>query len=468
MTDTTEKKESQSVSRRKFVELAGVGAVGLAVGAAAGYYAGQTGAGVTAPTTSAATTGMTPIELYYLNFDWVSEGIKPWMQTIENKFLNAHPGVTIRNEGMPSMNVREKLLKMIAAASAPDAVALQDSDTKDFIDMEALLPLDNYLTSDLKSKLLDGAYEHFHVGEHYYGIPWGGPTDDCLQYNVKMYADAGVSKPPETGPTFDEFVEACVATTRDLNKDGTIEQWGLVREYRRPRYAWDDFFVANDGVYFNEDGTCALNAEPGIKTLEEEVMLYAEKKVIYQDLIDSWMARKLFATQVAANFVDGSWNLGIWATENPEFKPVENFDYVFQPKLASNKYRGFLSFWPQTITVQSKHPDLAWDLISSFVFDDENARTAVSQAGFETPRKDWKEIGIQYQGLMKVFADQAALLRSVYPPKPGRWPKPDYVAEQLRLAINNALFKKKTPKQALDDCAAAIEAQLGKDWAKPA
>ena len=49
---------------------------------------------------------------------------------------------------------------------------------------------------------------------------------------------------------------------------------------------------------------------------------------------------------------------------------------------------------------------------------------------------------------------------------PGRWPKPDYVAEQLRLAISYALFGKKTVKQALDDCASAIEAQIGKDWAK--
>ena len=77
----------------------------------------------------------------------------------------------------------------------------------------------------------------------YYAFPYALVTT-CLFYNMDMFDEAGLTY-PNSDWTWNDFLKAAKALTKDTNKDGTIDQWGY---FFYGRYAHVESWVyANDG-----------------------------------------------------------------------------------------------------------------------------------------------------------------------------------------------------------------------------
>jgi len=74
------------------------------------------------------------------------------------------------------------------------------------------------------------------VDSNFYQIPWkSNPT--MMIYNKKLYARAGISRPPRT---YSEFLADAPRLTYDANGDGIIDHWMCYRDVR-PLW-WQRFF----------------------------------------------------------------------------------------------------------------------------------------------------------------------------------------------------------------------------------
>jgi len=491
MTEKEKKRESESsgssdpVSRRAYLVTAGGAVVGLAVGAAAVWLSkpAVTPPGPTVTVTTTPTPTPTPkpmptptptptptIVTKHFNWDWITEHSGNYMKAVFKKFEEENPNIKVMCEGVTSLESREKLLKLIAAGDAPDSAIIQDQEIMDFFEMGAVIPLDDYFKPDLRGLIFDSIIEGMTLPDgHIYGVPWTGNVD-VTYYNRKLFEAEGIDIPPyEPGkpayrPTGDEFIEWCIATTKDTDGDGKIDQWGLTIEWLRPRYSWDNFHQAHLGRYF-EEGKCVLNNKAGVETLELLTKLYAELKVVYPETIKSWECRNLFGLGKIGLWVDGSWNFTIWAKDFPQFLPNENYSCCFQPSFGyefeGRSILGFILSTPMAIMKQSKRPDVAWKLLYAFAFDEFGAREHTMMAGYTPFRKDWEKIGIDLahgpgKGLDQIFVDEMPYLRHI-----GRYKSPSIVNDRLTKAIFAAIFQEKTPQKALDDAVAEIHGILG-------
>lgn len=131
-------------------------------------------------------------------------------------------------------------------------------------------------------------------------------TGVALFYNKKMFAAAGIIKPPRT---WQEFIECARKLTRDTDGDGRVDQFGFAADLS----LWFTFpFFNTYGVKFiSDDGkTCLLDSPLAREALQLKVDLYQKYKVE----AGAWQAGAVspdvgFINGKYAMIFTGPWNL---------------------------------------------------------------------------------------------------------------------------------------------------------------
>jgi multiple sugar transport system substrate-binding protein len=144
-------------------------------------------------------------------------------------FVAGHSEINVEIVHIPSQtDYRTRLVTDFAAGQPPDISLMNYRRYASFAARELLEPLGPYLDrSDLIS--LDDFYE---VATE--AFTWRG-TLTCIPqnisslvvyYNADLFDVAGLPYPAD-GWTWDDFLSSAQALTRDLNGDGTVDQYGL-------------------------------------------------------------------------------------------------------------------------------------------------------------------------------------------------------------------------------------------------
>lgn len=173
-------------------------------------------------------------------------------------FEEENPGVRVEYvSGILKEDYPEWLSEQLILGKAPDIFLLFDENFNDLAEIGALKDLsgfiekDNDFSEDLfyASALDCGRYE-----ERQYALPY-----ECaprLMFVNKTILDAEGIEVPGGDWTWDDFYEICRAVTRDLDGNGTPDQYGAVG------YTWKDAFDANGVKLFDERGReCYLTDE---------------------------------------------------------------------------------------------------------------------------------------------------------------------------------------------------------------
>lgn len=129
-------------------------------------------------------------------------------EEILNEFHKEHPNIQVEPIAVAYADYHTKLLTMIAGGLAPDVMRIDSYYFADFMDTEALMPLDAYIQRDkidLNLYYEVGLPDSMYNGKMY-GLPWG-TAPLYLAYNIKMFEEAGVDL-PKVGWTWDDFIEA--------------------------------------------------------------------------------------------------------------------------------------------------------------------------------------------------------------------------------------------------------------------
>ncbi len=173
-------------------------------------------------------------------------------QAIVDTFESRNPDIDVELIHIPSQNdYRQRLGADFAAGTAADVVLLNYRRMVPFAARETLVPLGPYLGA---SQTISGTafYTETLSAFTWNGTIWCLPqnlSSLVVYYNKDLFAAAGVPEPAADW-TWDDFLAAAKALTRDTDGDGTIDQYGLGTEVTFLRLA--PFIWQNGGEFVDD------------------------------------------------------------------------------------------------------------------------------------------------------------------------------------------------------------------------
>lgn len=139
--------------------------------------------------------------------------------------------IHVKLEHIAGQNYHTKMIAMRIGNCAPDVVAADDEQFRQlaaagvYTDLNPFLARDSRIHRDLCYRQF---WDSFHVDGKQFALPYLGMCL-LLYYNKDHRRAAGLSPDPKPDWTWDDFNHDAVALTRDLDGDGRVDQFGLVR-----------------------------------------------------------------------------------------------------------------------------------------------------------------------------------------------------------------------------------------------
>jgi len=283
-------------------------------------------------------------------------------QEIVDKFEETHPGIKVEMTAIASKEYWTKMTAMAAAKQMPDAFALSSGYAEEFATQGTTLDLTPFVEQDLVNDeyfwgVLDSSFK---VGGKYCAIPfaWVGTV---LYYNKTLFDEAGVPY-PEWGWTWDEFLNAAKALTKDTDGDGAIDTWGYTV---LGRYAVvDGWIFQNDGDYLDRENQRFApneNALEVIAFLNDLVHTHNVTPEPKQYDLDGEKNRVLFVNRQTAMMTEGSWNIEYYRNTDP----VEDAWDIAPIPRGPHWKEDVMYAWGDGLAVSAytEHPEETWELI---------------------------------------------------------------------------------------------------------
>ena len=173
-----------------------------------------------------------------------SDAEKQWCADFKKYVEAKYNGVTIEYLNIPGGDLIQKITVMVSAGDVPDLILAQD--VTDFVKMDALEPLDNYIKKD-KMKISNfnkGALEFSKVDGKIYSLPTLA-VGYGLMVNTKLLNNAGFKL--EDLKTWKDLLAAAKAMTK-----GDTYGYGLCGSVSR--FAFRDFYIAaaSNGLLYDK------------------------------------------------------------------------------------------------------------------------------------------------------------------------------------------------------------------------
>ena len=278
----------------------------------------------------------------------------------------------------------------IAAGEAPDIMYLTESRFLPLVKFgNALEPLDNYLSDDLRSRftrpdLLDQyaatAGGSLYVVPIFFVTYLGAVNMDILQAaGVPEDLIEKMTDPNQTY-TWDDLLYIATQVTKDLDGDGMVDQWLYAypggANWTHPFLLWY-WGAGGSPTLLTDEGKPAFDTEATrlalsflLKLKEEGFMPPGVGSLSAGDAIDLFTAGK-------TAFINNVWPsnaLKIW----PEQFSDLNYRMVYPPTGPTGARTTYYGAGLLAIARQSRHKDEAWEFIEYLLSDDSQAYLAKS------------------------------------------------------------------------------------------
>jgi multiple sugar transport system substrate-binding protein len=242
--------------------------------------------------------------LKFVSWQKDERGAGDWWASVIKAFEEAHPGVKIEWTKVERGAYADTMTTLFAGGNPPDIVHLASFEFQKFADNGWLEPLDLYI-KEAKLDLNGWAGQDTCVWNKqtvctmmlYFGY--------FLAYNEDILKKEGLSVPK----SYAEFLEAAKKTTKDLNGDNIIDQFGTGHETRGGggQYISEmmNYTLDAGGRWTDENGKVTINTPQMIEGLSRW------KTIVKNNLTPRDMSagevRQLFADGKIALKMDGPW-----------------------------------------------------------------------------------------------------------------------------------------------------------------
>ena len=368
------------MKKRLIAAAAGAAATALVLSGCSGGSA-QTGA-QSGPITLTVWTGFTG-------------GDRPGYAQIVSDWNKAHKNIQVKMVVQPWDTITQKLPSAWLTGSGPD-IAAPSSDPNavaDYVKTNSVLPITDTGSGDSKINVSDFApalTKEFTYNGKLYAVPANYATLS-LYYNKKMFAAAGIAKPPTTLSEFQ-------ADAKKLTEPGG-KQYGLVLADNQTIQMWPILGWLGGGDIVNGKGCSVVQSAASQAALKPWVDLVSQDKISPVGLTGA-EADSLFSAGKAAMELNGPWAA-------PGYKSA-GIDLGVAPVPAGSDGKSVTlgSTAALAISAKTKYPQQAQQFVAYWT--SKTAQKAFSlQTGFPSFRTDLaSDPQLKANQIVSVFTDQ--------------------------------------------------------------
>lgn len=301
---------------------------------------------------------------------WGTNDNLKWNQQTTKDFNKENPDIELVYRHGTDPGYHDKLLTQVVGGVEPDVFALGEQYLPIFVEKGALTCLEPYI----KKSLIDDVFpqsllEFCRIKRKLWTLP-STFNPLVIHHNDTLFGQAGLTR-PDIDWNWSEFLSYSKKLTRDINGDGTPEQWGFsFGTWFGPIFPW---IWANGGQIFDEDYTqCLVDSPAAIEGLQFLADLIYKHKVSGTAAQEGKLggADTMFTTGKLGMNLSGRWVV-------PPYSKVKTLKWGVASIPAGRKGRS--TFLPSATMVVSKHtPNLkeairVWEYI---IGPKEQARSA--------------------------------------------------------------------------------------------
>lgn len=432
--------------------------------------------------------GKVKISVWGVNLLAVGSGNKEMVDAF-NKTHNNIEIVAQSNPSAPGYETQDltKLTAAIAAGNAPDVSVLNAPFIMEVASRDVLEPLDQYIIAahfDMKD-FYDYTVKEMTFNGKVWGIPNGVDTR-FLYYNKKKFKEAGLDpeKPPKT---WDELLQYSEKLTK-RNSNGEFTQIGFIPNYGN---SWLYLYMLqNGGRMVSDDGkTATLNSDKNIKALDFMVKGYdllggATKVNAYVEALNKQTgANDPLLTGKVAMVINGNWAIGTYARYGKDI--INDIGFTYAPTPTGSDFITWSGGWSYGMPKGCKNPKEAFEVMTWLATDG-----AIEQSkGISKFNK--KEGYLDIPAICASKSTNEKLFKTYVDPMENKHVKDmlyfgmdildisfalpahpcgQFIWAEHARAIDNAIYKKMTPEQALNEANTKTQAEIDKFWSsyKPA
>ncbi len=348
----------------------------------------------------------------------------------------------------------EKITAAIASGSPPDIFHMNRP--SQFGAAGALYPLNDFIKAD-SSFNQDDFFPAPWSRNTYMGTVYGIPVIvDSRGYwiNKKIFQDGGFdpAKPPATWD--DLLTVEQKLSVKDAS--GRYTRFGFT-----PLYGNADFYsylYRNGGQLYDDNYKVTFNDDRGVATMEWLVKATdtnggAQIVNTFEQSFASGASDPFLAGLVASK-IDGCWFL----STIKQYAPNLEFALAPEPFPPTGHKATMIGGYNWSVAKQTKHGQPSYDFLSWFSQPAQAVIFAEATQNMPARRSALNSDYIQKNPNIKFFYD--ALAYGV-PYSTGPWTQVMWDNVNVT-ATQNALYKRKTPKQALDDAAKVVQQEIDK------
>ncbi len=380
-------------------------------------------------------------------------------QKVLNDFQSSHPNIALKaTYAANDLSSNQKLFAAVAAGLPPDVTWVDGPEVSGWGVRGILQPIDKYVKqAGLKaSDFWTPAWQQLLYAGHIWALPFTADPNFGFFWNKKLFADAGIKEPPKT---FDEMNR--IAQELTIVKNGNIQQIGLL--------PWNVYANANSmvtwgwvfgGSFFDQATNKVTANDPRVVAALEWMVSYAKKYGItkissftapFGNTPTTFQVGQVFAIGKLAMQPMGPWEINAIN----QFNPGMQYGITKMPAYKNLPSSSWVGGWCVGIPKGAKNPDAAWEFIRWMCASgDGTGKAGLAVSDFPG-----------YKG-STFFKNMPSTLKPFYPilqttmhHRPVTQAE-DYYMGQLDQEVSNALYGKKTPKQALTDCTNNVQKYL--------
>lgn len=230
------------------------------------------------------------------------------------EFNEAHPDIEIQSISMGRYQaLSQKIMAAVAAGQPPVLAQAYEAWTEVLIENESAEPLDGYIAGDNGlsaeelSDFVPGMLDNNSWNGTVYSFPFNKSVR-ALYWNRDLFEKAGLDRAPET---WDEYLSFARATTKDLDGDGEVDQWGTAGQISA--WMFENLLIQNGGRILNADETqAAFDGPEGLEALDFMVRLLTEYGKVtsgyeYQNDFQAGKVAMIEGSTVSLSFMEGKY-----------------------------------------------------------------------------------------------------------------------------------------------------------------
>lgn len=301
-------------------------------------------------------------------------------ETLVAAFKQRQPQIDVQLMHIPSQgDYVTRLGADLAAGTPADVVLINYRRYASFAAKGVLEPLGPYLANSSlikESEFYPEAIKPFYWNGTLTCIPQN-VSSLVVYYNKKLFDQAGVAY-PKAGWTWDDFLKAAQALTRDTNGDGTIEQYGLgteVEAIRMAPFVWQNGGELVDNA--DKPTRLVLDTPAATAAMQWFVDLQVKHHVVPN-------ATQEQAEDSESRFLNGRLGMLLNSRRGvPTYREIKDFDWDVAPLPQGKQPATILHADAYCLPAASKNKPAAWAFIE-FANSAEGQRI-IAQTGRTVP-----------------------------------------------------------------------------------